>query len=398
MPTRRAPVTKPVKSAANLAAENRAYVLQRLLESGPTSRADLARMANVPRGTIGNIVQAFLDDGTLEEGSPVIPIGRGKPARPLWFGSRAGLCIGVQLTNTRVEAGIAVARGEILDFESSTFVENSCASEITSVIVSTVTRLLDRHQGCEVLGIGVAIPGLCDPSRRTVIVCTPMPRLSGAALGIDLEDALGIPVLLIDDGRALALGERWFGVGRTTNTYAAIQTSEGVGAGIVLEGRIYPPQGTMSEAGHTCVDLRGEMCRCGKRGCWETIAGRRWLRARAESLPSPPRIDENGIRELAQIADAGGRAEAKILREYGRNIAVGLSNMALILGVRTFVLYGDPALCGENLRQRIESETRQRMALATDDRVHIILRHDVCQPGVLGAAAAVLQTHYQLSP
>jgi predicted NBD/HSP70 family sugar kinase len=384
-----------VKSAAHLAAENQAYVLQRLIELGPTSRADLARMANVPRGTIGSIVQSLIDDGTLEEGNPVLPVGRGKPARPLWFGARAGLCIGVQVANTRVDAGIAVAQGDVLDLESSTLEDNACASAVIETIARTVRALVARNEG-RILGIGVAIPGLCDPGGRQVVACTPMPALSGAHVGDALEERLGLSVLLIDDGRALALGERWFGVGRTVGTFAAIQTGEGVGAGIVLEGRLYPPQGTMSEAGHTCVDLRGQLCRCGKRGCWETIAGRRWLRTRTESLTSRPTIDDEGIRQLAITAEAGGRPEAKVLREYGRNIAVGLANMALILGVRTFVLYGDPALCGETLRRRVESETRSRMALESGSDVHIILSQDVSHPGVLGAAAAVLQAHYRL--
>lgn len=385
---------KPVKSASDLAAQNRAYVLQQLIESGPTSRADLARMANVPRGTIGNIVQSLLDDDIIEEGDPALPVGRGKPSRPLWFGQRAGLCIGVQVTNTRIDAGVVVARGDILDRESTTFAENAPASVIADAIAETITHLLKRAGDGTISGVGIAIPGLCDPEGRQVIVCTPIPTLTGARLGDTLETRLGVPVTLMDDGRALAHGERWFGVGKTTSTYATILTGEGVGAGIVLQGRLYPPQGTMSEAGHTCVDLRGEVCRCGKRGCWETIASRRWLRARTESLAIRPVIDDEGIARLVEAADAGGRPEGKVLREYARNIAVGLSNLALILGVRTFILYGDAALCGESWRRKIEADTRARMSPEKGDDVRVILTDDFTHPGVLGAAAAVLQAEF----
>ena len=195
----------------------------------------------------------------------------------------------------------------------------------------------------------------------------------------------------------LALGERWFGVGRTTDTFAAIQTGEGVGAGIVLQGRLYPSDGVMSEAGHTCVDIRGERCRCGKRGCWETIATRRWLRARTESFSKRPTLDEEGLAEFAETAARTRGPEFKVLKEYARNIAVGLSNMALVLGIRSFVLYGDAAVFGEELRALVEAETRTRMAPEVGVRVDVLLADRAGDAGILGVAASIIQRHFRLS-
>src|SRR5688500_9251755 len=77
---------------SRLGAVNSARVLQPLCDTGPGSRAELAKMAGVTRATIGNIVPALMDAGLVEEGEPQPGLGRvGKPGRPVWFGPRAVL-------------------------------------------------------------------------------------------------------------------------------------------------------------------------------------------------------------------------------------------------------------------------------------------------------------------
>ena len=93
---------------------NRSRVLQAFCDHGPLSRADLARLAGVPRATIGTIVQNLLDAGLVEELEPDRDGKVGKPGRPLWFAPRAGLSVAVGFGPDRVRAALVNARGDRL--------------------------------------------------------------------------------------------------------------------------------------------------------------------------------------------------------------------------------------------------------------------------------------------
>ena len=137
-----------------------------------------------------------------------------------------------------------------------------------------------------VLGVGVAVPGLCDSHSGTVIGSSQLPGLHGTALIERLAVEIAAPIVLDNDARAQALGEKWFGEGRGVQSFAAVQTGHGLGLGLVLDGVIVRgPAGYTGELGHTCVVANGgELCRCGLRGCWETVATLGWLRAEAQRL------------------------------------------------------------------------------------------------------------------
>lgn len=382
------PDATAVKSAADLAAQNRAYVLRQLLENGPLARADLARLAGVPRGTIGNIVQILLDDGVLEEQPPSAPPPRGKPSRPLWFTPLSGLSAGVQVSARHVDAVLAVARGTVLSSAQAPIVDSNNVDSIVEAIAAAVGGL--RSPGRRPSeGIGVAIPGLCEPASGVVIACTPIPVLAGVDLAARIEAATGISTSLIDDTRALALGERWFGVGRHTSTFAAVQIGEGIGAGIVLDGRTVPPPGVMSESGHTRVVVDGELCPCGKRGCWETIASRRWLGSRLATV---------GLDSAAILDPSPGSPAHAVLADYARNVAIGLSNLALVLGIRTFVLYGDAVALAPNFAALVEAEIGAHMAPATSAVVHVLVNDPADLPPALGAAASIVESRFGLTP
>ena len=119
----------------------------------------------------------------------------------------------------------------------------------------------------------MALPGPVDHARGALHTS---PILSGWAnvdAAAELEKRIDVPVHLDNDANLGALAEVTLGAGRNVRSAAYIQMSSGIGAGMIVDGRPYHGhRGIAGEIGHVLVDEQGQICRCGNRGCLETLA------------------------------------------------------------------------------------------------------------------------------
>ena len=144
---------------------NRSRVLQAFCDHGPLSRADLARLAQVPRATIGAIVQNLLEAGLVEEQEPDRLGKVGKPGRPLWFGPWAGLSVAVAFMPDRVVSALVNARGERLEESHVPLVTYEASeAQLVDAVEKAARAVLPETE--EVLGLGVVVPGVCEPARE----------------------------------------------------------------------------------------------------------------------------------------------------------------------------------------------------------------------------------------
>ena len=372
---------------------NRSRVLQAFCDHGPLSRADLARLAGVPRATIGVIVQGLLDDDLLEELAPDRDGKVGKPGRPLWFARTAALSVAVGFDAQQVRAALVSARGERLAETSLPLATAKATPAALLTAVEKAVRSVLPATG-EVLGVGVVVPGVCDTVAGEVVGSGQLPGAVGAGLSTALSRRLGITVLVDNDARAQALGEKWFGDARGVATFASVQTGTGLGVGMVLAGQLYRgDDGRTGELGHTQVVPDGVDCRCGLSGCWETVATLPWLRAQARDagLPAPGRTTS------ATLTQDGSPAASALLGRYADNLAVGLANLVNLLGTRRIVLHGDVVGGGEAMRARIEAATRERVLGYLRDDVQVMLSPLDADAALLGAAGLVLSETFRLA-
>ena len=353
---------------------NRSRVLQAFCDHGPLSRADIARLAGVPRATIGTIVQNLMESGLLEEQEPDRDGKVGKPGRPLWFAPEAGLSVAVGFAPDRVRAALVNARGDRLE-ETAVRLETPEASgaELVKAVVSAARAVLPADG--EVLGIGVVVPGVCDTETGEVIG-------SGQ-----------LPVLLDNDARAQALGEKWFGDARGVPTFAAVQTGDGLGVGLVLDGHVYRGEdGRVGELGHTAVSLDGVACYCGLSGCWETVATLPWLRAEAKALG----LSGASRATTESMVALGAPAEALLVR-WADNLAAGLANLVNLLGTTRLILHGDLVGGGEAMRAMVEVATQARVLGHLREDVQVTFSALDSDAALLGAAGLVLSETFRLN-
>jgi predicted NBD/HSP70 family sugar kinase len=375
---------------------NQSRILQTLVDHGPLSRAELARLAGVTRATIGNIVSSLLAAEVLEE-LPPRSAQVGKPARPLWFAPRAALSVVVAVGESGCDAALVDATGTVLMKATAGFGGSAPSAEQMARAVRRALDPLSRGlRGQRPTGVGVAVPGMCDVSTGEVAASAQLPGLRGRWLHDLLRERYLVEVVVDTDSRAEALAEKWFGAGRGVPAFAAVQTGAGIGVGVVLAGAVFrADSGIGGEFGHTIVDLDGAPCRCGQRGCWETIAGTGWLREQARRSKLRGATDLT-VAQLVERATHERRA-ADLMHRYADNLAVGLSNLMHIYHLRRFIINGAAATAGEPMRQAVETALRRRVFAQVSDDVDVVLSELGPRSQLLGAAALVLSERYALA-
>ncbi|ODT14231.1 MAG: sugar kinase [Kaistia sp. SCN 65-12] len=382
---------RPLLSSSLVGSANRGRVLQSLFDLGPTSRAELARLAGVNRTTISGIVQPLLDQQVLVEGRPIRPSeAGGKPARPLWFSPDARPICGMLLMPDAVHTCLVTLEGTLSALESERFpAERPQIADVRSAIERCTARTLSAARR-EPLGIGVAVGGMVDTDSGTVIAVNLAPVLNGFELGDMLTKRFRLPALLDHHPRALLVGDRWFGKGRGQQTFAAVYTGEVLGGALYLGGHLYRGQsGAGGELGHTFVQVDGELCSCGRRGCWETIATLGWLRrqARAIGIDDPETIDS---RRLVALTRTGAPGAAELLDLYARNVAVGIANLQQTVAPNLYVLHGDVVGGGEFMVKAIAGHVRALVPSRSGGEISFAIGETEDRAALLGAAGLVL--------
>jgi predicted NBD/HSP70 family sugar kinase len=390
--------SRPPKQARSLLSSslvgstNRGRVLQALFDFGPTSRVELARQAGVNRTTISGIVQPLLDQRLLVEGEPVPPKqgGGGKHARPLWFSPQAQPICGVLLMPGSIRAALVTLEGKISAEHQETLPTGAARrAELIDAIGACIAGAIAAARRTP-LGIGVAVGGMVDTNRRSVVAVNLAPALDGLPLGEELTRRFNLPVLLDHHPRALLVGDRWFGKGRGVRDFAVVYTGEVLGGALYLDGHLHRgPAGAGGELGHTFVQIDGEVCRCGRRGCWDTIATLGWLRreARAAGIDNPDAIDS---RRLVKLADAGVPAATRLVDRYARNVAIGIANLQQTVAPNFFILHGDVVGGGPTMVDAIMSHVRRLVPSHPGGEIVFATGEAEDRAALLGAAGLVL--------
>lgn len=222
----------------------------------------------------------------------------------------------------------------------------------------------------DVASVGVSVPGPLDSERGVLLEPPNLPGWVDVPVQQLLEEASGRPVHVENDANAAALAEWRFGAGRGASHLAYLTMSTGVGAGLVLGGRLYRGKaGAAGEVGHTTVEWGGAACGCGRRGCLEAYCGgAAWTRRLRATTPDASRVVAlAGTRDrvqpehvVAAAREGDGFARAELDR-YNHYLARGIANLVFLLAPEVVVLGTIPThageeLCLEPVRRRVSAE------------------------------------------
>jgi len=268
------------------------------------------------------------------------------------------LAIGVDVGGTKVAAGVVDPAGKIIErIRRPTPAGSPSGTE--QAIVEVVTELRDRH---DVVAVGIGAAGFVDET-RSVVMFAPNLAWRDEPVKHRVEERLGCPVMVDNDANAAAWAEARFGAAQDHDHVLLIAVGTGIGAGLVLDGRLYRGRwGAAGEPGHYRVVPDGRLCGCGNRGCWEQYVSGNALVAEAREFArrtpgAAARLLQLGGGSVEGIdgptvtraAMEGDTAALRCFEIIGHWLGTGLADLAAILDPGCFVIGGGVSEAGDLL-------------------------------------------------
>jgi len=370
---------------------NRDLVLKIIFDRETISRAEIARLTQLTRTTVSEVVSGLLSEGLVKEVGLGSSIG-GKPSIQLGLVPDSRYLIGLNLAQNRFIGSVVDLRGEI----QKTFevpIKNGDGRKAIQLVYRIVDHLI-QEEWKSLMGIGVGAPGLID-TRAGVVVNAVNLDWQDLPLAHLLEERYQLPVRILNDSQATAIGEFVYGEHDSDGNLIVINISHGIGAGILINGRLFQGDGgSAGEIGHILVRENGQLCRCGRKGCLETLASGWAVLQSMQRLPGLS--DVTTLDELQTKFYADDPLVKEIILEAGRSLGTTIGGLVGTLNIKKIVLTGDMTCFGESwreaIREAMSGAALGRMVQETQLEIGK-LDYRAC---ILGSAAYLLLNDYSL--
>jgi predicted NBD/HSP70 family sugar kinase len=290
---------------------NQTIFLHLIRERQPISRADIAKYTGLRAGTVSAIVNRLIKNNFVYEGTEG-PSSGGRPPKHLYINAESFYVLAVDI-------GVSDTVFAVSDFNGRIIQQNSISTEGDPVtflnkLADDVGNLIKTQYPRATFGaVGVSIPGLID--RETGVVETsPNLEWKNVPLREILSTRLGLPIYIENDANAAAFSELWYGPLDEANvrTLLFILVVEGLGTGLIINGELHVgSRHGLGGFGHMSIDPNGELCSCGRRGCWETFASERATVERFHRVTAKQGLPIVNLTDLISLAKKGDEMAAR---------------------------------------------------------------------------------------
>jgi predicted NBD/HSP70 family sugar kinase len=364
---------------------NRDLVLRTIFANESISRAEVARVTHLTRTTVSDVVNGLLTEGLVEEVGRGESIG-GKSPILLSIVADSRYLIGLNLAQDKFIGAIVNLRGEIKEMVESP-VHDDNGENALNLVYQMIDQLMKKKIK-PIVGIGVGTPGLVN-TREGVVVNAVNLEWQDLPLSQLLEKKYKLPVLVLNDSQAAAIGEFVYGGDHTPDkNMVVVNVIHGIGAGILINGRLFQGDGGgAGEIGHVVVQENGELCRCGKRGCLETVASARAV---------VNRMKVGSLGEAISSFNAGNPAANIVIENAGRYLGVSLANLIATLNIQKIVLTGDMTRFGEKWLNAVSEAMQAGVFSRMTERTTLEIGKLDYRACILGASAFLLLDDYSL--
>lgn len=378
-------------TALSLRDVGRVRVLRALHESERISRPELVRRTGLSRATVAALIGDLMGNGIVSEVDSDGQAERrtGRPAQSLSIVPTAAFAAGVDIGHEHVAAVLCNVRGDPIWYEAVAK-DVDRAAEQTLDLAADLVRKAIRDKAIpreRILGLGAGIASPVDRTSDALSGEGIMAGWVGLHPSRELEQRTGLPAQLINDANAGSLAERLYGAARNSENTIYVRLSAGIGAGIVADGQLLLGAGGLAgEVGHLQVDPRGRVCRCGNRGCLETVASP----VAITRLLSDSWGRSVSTAELLELVAAGNRGAVRAVEDAGEVIGQCIATMVTLFDPELIVLGGDLAAAGDALLDPMRRSISRHAMLSASHGIRIVRGELGRQAEVRGAAGLVL--------
>jgi predicted NBD/HSP70 family sugar kinase len=366
---------------------NRRVVLNLIRTRQPLSRADLARVSGLQRSTVSLIVDDLIKDHWVLEG-PTGRLPRGRHPTFLRLNDER-VIISVDVRPSQTTIALADVNGK---FSSREIVDTPRDPKAAvELLLQKIQVVIRTCKGKKVEGIGISLPGRVDQSSDRLLFA---PNLGwrDVDLHLPLAKATGLEVELENAANACVLAAVWFDRMEPTGDLVVLTVSEGIGAGILVNGRLARGRSGMAgEFGHVPLDPKGPLCTCGSRGCWEVFGSNR--AALRYYFESNSHTEELSFQELLSLADQGNPRAAKALETMAHYLGRGMRMIVAGLAPERIIVIGDLTRSWHRFGPVIEAEV-QAQVLPGGVPPRLVPVHEDGMARLRGTVALVLQKHF----
>jgi len=392
---------------------NKKIVLNATISQGPIYKAKLAELTKISKPTIAKLVDSLVKDSLLKE------VGYGKPSqlggtKPLLyeFNADAAYVIGSQIRIEEIITAVTDCKARILFKVIKPIKIDYTVEQVVRIISDSFNEVIrNLHmEGKRLLGVGIAMHGIVDHERGILKFAPHFKRwprdVEFAAM---IKNITASPVLIDNDSRMQACGEKWFGAGGKARNLIAIETGPGISIGVMIDNKLYRGKNSVAgEIGHTTLNPYGPKCFCGNTGCFEVMASTdRLLKMAKEQLRynkssfvyeySKGNPDSVNLDLIFDALNKEDRFAQKLISDIGYWLGLGIANIIANYDPDLIVIHGEYIKGGKFLLDKIFEVIKVHMLPEIPKKTDIIYSELGKDVGVIGAVSMVLKDLFLLS-
>lgn len=376
-------------STAALRLSNERAILRDLLSNGPATQTELARRTLLSNGSVSSIVKTLRERGMIETSETVASGRRATLVTPR-TASRT-VAVGIDLGRSHISIAVLKPGRELLLERRIALTPETPAEQSlrdARALLQESLAELERTND-DVAGIIFGVPGPIDRERGVVVDGTILPEWVGRSAD-DVSAALGIEVQLANDADVGALAERAWGSGSDIDDFIFVKIGTGIGAGIVVDGHLYTGGfGIAGEIGHATVDPTGVLCRCGNRGCLETVAATPViLQYLSEAFGR-----QVSRSELGELARSKHRATLRVVQDAGQALGQSIASAVNLLGSKLVIIGGPLSETGNVLLDPVRDGFARFAIPSVAERTRV----ELSQLGEAGSARGAASLAFDLA-
>lgn len=321
-----------------------------------TSRADISRITGMSRSSVSAIVSELMDRGLVSEHGIGTSNGGRRPVM-LSLNSDAYRILGIDIGATHVSSLLMDLKGVIRDFQVVPCAVQTNPVEALSVLIQSIHGMKDKaeNEGSPLIGIGVGLPCPVSPDEnQSPMNAAILPAWSNVDLRTILKENFSLPLVFENDANLGALAELWWSAGNTSGNLGYIKMGTGLGAGLVINGRVYRgSRGLSGEMGHFLQTNTQAI-----QGNLNDYLSSSYIQKRIEEIcqTTETSVLYGQVPSVQAFADAlavHDKVAEELLEEFSFRLGIAIVNLLSLLDLDRIILGGSLQPCGEFLLNRV---------------------------------------------